>query len=136
MPRTNNTKNTKKAFAASLIKYRDPESEDYVWFWVNPSSGGAISPSFGTRIEAERWYDDIIRVHNETIDLILRAKDGQFYKLKGRINIEEMLIYTKGRHCPFPVFLEDDTITMEMLARTEEEAKERVLKHFDILEWL
>jgi hypothetical protein len=127
---------TKKTIYANLIKYRDPESSDYSWIWVNPSSGSAISPIFSTRIEAERWYDDIIRVHKETINLILRAKDGEFYKLKGRINIEEMLIYTKGKRCPFRVFLEEDTISMEILARSEEEAKERVLKHFDILEWL
>jgi hypothetical protein len=127
---------TKKSFQANLIKYKDPESNDYSWIWVNPSSGGAISPIFSTRIQAERWYDDVIRVHKETIDLILRAKDGEFYKLKGRINIEEMLMYTKGKRCPFPVFLEEDTITMNILARSEEEAKERVLKHFDILEWL
>jgi hypothetical protein len=127
---------TKKSFQANLIKYRDPESEHFVWFWVNSSSGGTISPSFLTRIEAERWYDDIVRIHRETIDLILRAKDGQFYKLKGRINVEEMLIYTKGKRCPFPVFLEEDTISMEILALSEQEAKNKALKYFDILEWL
>lgn len=127
---------TKKSFQANLIKYRDPESSDFVWFWVNPSSGGAISPSFPSRIQAERWYNDIIQVHKETIDLILRAKDGEFYKLKGRINIEEMLIYTKGKRCPFPVFLEEDTISMSILALSEQEAKNTVLKYFDILEWL
>ncbi len=127
---------TKKSFQANLIKYKDPESNDYSWIWVNPSSGGAISPIFSTRIQAERWYDDVIKIHKETIDLILRAKDGEFYKLKGRINIEEMLIYTKGKRCPFPVFLEEDTITMNILARSEEEAKNTVLKYFDILEWL
>lgn len=128
--------NTKRSFNASLIKYRDPESEQYVWFWVNSSSGGTISPSFNSRKDAEKWYDNILRIHFETIDLILRAKDGQFYKLRGRVDVEEMLMYTKNNKCPFRVFLEEDVITVDILARSEQEAKQRLLEYFEILEWL
>lgn len=42
-----------------LIKYRDYQDTDYIYFWINESES-IISPNFNTEDEAEKWLKDII----------------------------------------------------------------------------
>lgn len=43
-----------------LIKYRDPEAADYIWFWVN-SREESCSPVFVSEEEAQKWMDERIK---------------------------------------------------------------------------
>jgi hypothetical protein len=58
----------KKQFKAALIKYRQADMENAVWFWVNPGSGAQLSPKFETQKEAEIWFDSVVSIHNETYE--------------------------------------------------------------------
>lgn len=107
-----------------------------VWFWVNPSSGVSLSPQFNTQEEAEKWFDDVIEIHNETYDLIDRVKNGKFYSVSGKVDIGDLISSKKANECPFTLHLEDDILTAEVLAVSVNDAKERVEEYFEILEWM
>jgi hypothetical protein len=126
----------KKQFKAALIKYRQADMENAVWFWVNPGSGAQLSPKFETQKEAEIWFDSVVSIHNETYDLLDRIKNGKMYTLKGRIDIGDAISSKKANECPFTMHLEDDILSLEVLANSFEHAKERVEEYFEILEWV
>lgn len=126
----------KKQFKAHLIKYRQADMKEPVWFWVNPSSGASLSPQFDTQEEAEKWFDDVIEIHNETYDLIDRVKNGKFYSVSGKVDIGDLISSKKANECPFTLHLEDDILTAEVLAVSVNDAKERVEEYFEILEWM
>ena len=126
----------KKQFKAHLIKYRDPDDHSYLWFWINPNSGTTLSPHFTTQQDAEKWFDDIMVIHNETYDLLDRVKNGKFHIVKGRIDVGDTLSSVKSSLCPFTVHLEDDTIEIEVLATSVLDARKRVEVYFEILEWI
>jgi hypothetical protein len=56
--------------------------------------------------------------------------------VSGRIDIGDTISSKKANDCPFTLHLEDDILTVEVLATSMDEAKERVMEYFEILEWL
>ena len=126
----------KKLFKAHLIKYKDPEAHNYLWFWINPTSGTIISPQFSSQKNAEKWFDDLMIIHNETYDLLDRVKNGMFYTVKGVIDVGDTLSSVRTSECPFTVHIEDDTIEIEVLATSVSDARKRVEGYFEILEWI
>jgi hypothetical protein len=126
----------KKQFKAALIKYRQANMENAVWFWINPGSGAALSPEFETQEEAEVWFEGVVSVHEETYDFLDRIKNGRFYKVKGRIDVGDVISSKKANDCPFTMHLEDDILELEILATSFKHAKERAEEYFEILEWI
>jgi hypothetical protein len=126
----------KKQFKAHLIKYRQAEMKEPVWFWINPSSGATLSPEFKTQPEAEKWFDDVVSIHNETYDLLDRIKNGQFYTVCGKVDIGDVISSKKANDCPFTLHLDGDILIVEVLATSKDNAKERVSEFFEILEWI
>lgn len=126
----------KKQFKAHLIKYRQADMKEAVWFWINPSSGATLSPEFTTQEEAEKWFDDVVEVHNQTYNLLDRIKNGRFYTVVGKVDIGDLISSKKANDCPFTMHLEDDILTLEVLATSFEDAKARVKEYIEILEWL
>lgn len=45
-----------------LIKYRDAQMKDYIWFWVN-SRDEQSSPSFESELQANEWMDEQIKLN-------------------------------------------------------------------------
>lgn len=128
---------TKKThFKASLVKYRQTDMKEPVWFWVNTTTGTTLSPHFESQPEAEKWFDDVISIHAETYDLLDRVMYGKFFKLKAKVDIGDLISSTKVNDCPFDVHLEDDILVIEVLGKDDMDARERVEKYFEILEWL
>ena len=122
-----------KVFKAHLIKYRDPESDDFVWFWINSSTGKKISGDFFNQDEAEIWFRDIMKIHNETNQLIARAQYGKFFKI--RALLEEPYIIKSD--CPFHFQItEDNTLSITTLALDMKDAQKRVREYFEIKEWI
>jgi hypothetical protein len=126
----------KKQFKAALIKYRQTDMEEPVWFWINPSSGTKLSPEFDTQKDAEKWFDSVVDIHNETYDFLDRVKNGKFYTVNGRVDVGDAISSKKANECPFTMHLEDDILSLEVLATSFEHAKERVEEYFEILEWI
>ena len=126
----------KKQFKAALIKYRQTDMKDPVWFWVNPSSGTELSPRFETQQQAEKWFDAVVSIHTETYEFLDRVKNGKFYTVNGRVDIGDTISSKKANECPFTMHLEDDILSLEVLATSFEHAKERVEEYFEILEWI
>lgn len=126
----------KKQFKAHLIKYRGTDGTKTLWFWVNPDSGATISPHFYSQDSAERWFDDILVIHNETCDLLDRVKNGSFHTIKGRVDVGEVISSRSAAECPFTIHLEDDIIEAQVLAVSKADAKKRVEYYFEILEWI
>lgn len=128
---------TKKThFKASLVKYRQADMKDPVWFWINTTTGTTLSPHFETQPQAEKWFDDVVTIHAETYDLLDRVMYGQFHTLKGKVDIGDLVSSTKVNNCPFDIHLEDDILVIEVLGTTIQQARERVEEYFEILEWL
>lgn len=128
---------TKKThFKASLVKYRQTDMKEPIWFWVNTTTGTTLSPHFETQPQAEKWFDDVVSIHAETYDLLDRVMYGQFYKLRGKVDIGDLVSSTKVNDCPFDIHLEDDILVLEVLGTTILDARERVEKYFEILEWI
>jgi hypothetical protein len=125
-----------KKFEAHLIKYRQTDMRDPVWFWINPSSGSTLSPKFATQGEAENWYDRIITTHEESYNLLTRLKNGKFYRVFGRVDLGDVISSKKANECPFTLYLEDDILEVEVLAIDIEDARNRVSEYFEILEWI
>ena len=126
----------KRQFKAHLIKYRQADMQTPIWFWINPGSGVTLSPEFGTQIEAEKWFDDVVSIHNETFDLLDRVKNGKFYIVRGKVDLGDVISSKKANECPFTMHLEDDILSLEVLATTLADARERVEEFFDIIEWV
>lgn len=126
----------KKQFKAHLIKYRPTDGSKTLWFWVNPDSGNTISPYFQSQDSAEKWFDDLLIIHNETYDLIDRVKNGFFYTIKGRVDVGEVISSMSAADCPFTIHLEDDIIEAQVLAVSKADAKKRIENYFEILEWI
>lgn len=126
----------KKQFKAHLIKYRHADMPEAVWFWVNPSSGATLSPQFNTQHEAEKWFDDVVSIHNETYNLLDRVKNGHFYTVRGKVDLGDVISSRKANDCPFTMHLDDDILIIEVLATSLEDARERVEEYFEILEWI
>lgn len=110
--------------------------EQPIWFWVNPSSGSTLSPDFNTQREAEKWFDDVVKIHNETYELMDRIKNGRFYTVKGKIDIGDVISSKKANECPFTLHLDDDILIVEVLATSKADARTRVGEFFEILEWV
>jgi hypothetical protein len=125
----------KKSFVANLIKYRQADMKDPIWFWINPSTGTIISDEFTTSEAAEKWFDDVLYIHNETYDLIERSMKGKFFKVKGKVDVGDVISSKKANECPFTMHLEDDIMEFDLLAKDVEDAKKRVSEFFEILEW-
>lgn len=125
----------KKQFKAHLIKYKTDE-ESALWFWINPNSSTRLSPYFESQKDAEKWFDDVLIIHNETYDLIDRVKNGQFYTIKGRVDVGDVISSIKSDRCPFTIHLDDDIIEVQVLATSREDAQNRVQQYFEILEWI
>lgn len=126
----------KKQFKACLIKYRQPDMKDSIWFWVNPGTGTAISPKFGDQAEAEKWFDDLVEIHTLTYDLLDRTKNGKFYNLKGRVDIGDLISSKKANECTFDLHLEDDILSVKVLGLNIDDARKRVKEYFEIQEWI
>jgi hypothetical protein len=126
----------KKQFKAALIQYKHKSDGKFIWFWINPNSGAELSPRFETRQDAEDWFDTVINIHEETYNFIDRIKNGNFYSVKGRIDIGDAISSKKANDCPFTMHLEDDILELEILATSYTHAKERAEEYFEILEWI
>jgi hypothetical protein len=125
-----------KQFKASLIKYRSADMKDAIWFWVNPTTGSTLSPEFKRQEDAEKWFDDVIKVHQETYNFMERCKSGKFFLIRGKVDVGDVISSKKANDCPFDMHLEDDIMVFEILGLDENDAKARVEEYFEILEWL
>lgn len=125
-----------KQFKAHLIKYRQSDMKEPVWFWINPSTGSTLSPKFETQGEAEDWYDTVITTHEETYNLMVRIKSGRMFTVYGRVDIGDVISSKKANECNFTMNLEDDILQVDILAVDINDARARVEEYFDILEWI
>jgi hypothetical protein len=116
--------------SATLIKYRKKPYDDYSWFWIDAKTGTTLSKHFENQDSAETWFNEMIAIHNETYSLLDRVMNGKFYTVKARVDLS-----TEMPTCPYESKYEDDTMMVTLLARNREEAKIRVSKYYDILEW-
>lgn len=107
-----------------------------VWFWINPNTGSTLSPKFHTQDEAENWYDSVLHTHEETYNLMTRIKKGKFFTVSGKVDIGDVISSKKANECPFTMELEDDILTVEVLAVDVDDAKNRISEYFEILEWI
>lgn len=123
-------------FKASLIKYRQADMKEAIWFWVNPNTGTTLSPEFSTQVDAEKWFDDVLLVHQETYDLMERTKFGKFFTVKGKVDIGDIISSKKAGDCPFDMRIDGDVLSVKVLALDEESARKRVEEYIEILEWL
>jgi hypothetical protein len=130
------TTSKKKQFKAHLIKYRQADMVDPIWFWVNPSTGATLSPEFVSQQEAEQWFDDVVNIHNQTYTLIERVMKGKFYTLRGKVDVGDIISSKKANDCPFEVHLDDDILIIEVLGTSIDDAKTRVEEYYEILEWI
>lgn len=130
--------NTKKKqlFKASLVKYRQENMPEPIWFWVNLNTGTPISPKFASSNEAEIWFDTIVDVHAKTYDLLERVMYGKFYTLKAKIDVGNLVSSRKANECTFDLHLEDDILSVKLLAISIEEARKRVEEYIEILKWI
>jgi hypothetical protein len=126
----------KQQFKASLIKYRQAEMKSPIWFWVNPATGSTLSPEFTKQEDAEKWFDDVIKAHQETYNVLQRCMSGNFFFIRGKVDVGDVISSKKANECPFDMHLEDDIIAFEVLGLDEDDAKARVEEYFEILEWL
>lgn len=110
--------------------------EEPIWFWINPTSGTSLSPEFKTQEEAEKWFDDVVTIHNETYELLDRVKNGKFYTVRGKVDVGDVISSKTANDCPFTLHLEDDILIVEVLATSISDARTRVSKFFEILEWI
>lgn len=124
----------KTKFKAALIKTRI--GDVYTWYWANVYSNSPISPEFFSQKEAEKWFDDIKLIHEETYDLIKRCKYGEFQTVKGRIDLEEFFVSSKLDSCPFTMYFEDDILEIIVLALDKDDAKQRVRKYINHIDWV
>lgn len=109
--------------------------KDPIWFWVNPTTNATLSPQFTTQAEAELWFDRVIELHEQTYDLLDRVKNGKFFMVSGKIDVDKALSGNIG-DCPYEIHLEDDILSVEVLALNLDDAKTKVKKYFEILEWV
>lgn len=123
----------KKTLKAHLIKYREPYLEDYIWFWINPTTGNKISGDFLTQEDAEEWFREMVAIYDESVSLIKRAKDGSFYDLVGYLEDENVKI---NKNCPFEHDIDGTLITVKVLGFDINDAKHRVETFYDIREWI
>jgi hypothetical protein len=65
-----------------------------------------------------------------------RIKNGKFYIVKGKVDLGDVISSKKANECPFTMHLEDDILSIEVLATTLADARERVEEFFEILEWV
>jgi len=122
-----------KYFKAHLIRYRDPDSEDYIWFWIHPSTGRKISGDFLNQEDAEIWFKEVMEIHTQTNDLIARTRYGKFFKLKAVLDEP----YILKPNCPFYFTVEDgNLLSIRILALDIKEAQARTREHFKVKEWI
>jgi hypothetical protein len=124
----------KTSFKAALIKVKLGESN--IWFWKSTTSNAQISPEFFSQKDAEKWFDDVMLVHEETYDLIDRSKHGEFYTVRGFVSLEELFINYKVSECPYMMYMNDEVLEVIVLALSEEDAKRRVEKYIDNIQWI
>lgn len=123
----------KRTLKAHLIKYREPQLEDFIWFWINPTTGNKISGDFFTQEEAEEWFREMVSIYDESVTLIKRAKSGSFFRLVG---VLEDANVTKNQNCPFEHTIEGMLIGIKVLGLDLNDAKHRVETFYDIREWI
>ena len=61
---------------------------------------------------------------------------GKFYNLKGRIDVGDLFSSVKTDSCPFDLHLEDDILSIKVLALNVTDARKRASEYFEILEWI
>lgn len=128
----------KKTLKAHLIKYREPYLEDYIWFWINPTTGNKISGDFLTQEDAEEWFREMVAIYDESVSLIKRTKDGQFFELEGYLEDQKVTI---NKNCPFKHSIRsletgETVIHVKVLGMNENDAKHRVETFYDVREWI
>ena len=126
----------KQQIKANLIKYREAQMKDPIWFWTDTRSGAIMSPKFGSQDEAEKWFDTVVNVHNAASEILDRVKNGKFYNLKGRIDVGDLISSKKANECDFDLHLEDDILQVRVLAVSIADARKRIQEYFEILEWI
>lgn len=128
----------KKTLKAHLIRYREPQLEDYIWFWINPNTGNKISGDFFTQEEAEEWFREMVSIYDESVTLIKRTKDGQFFLLEGYLEVKNTQV---NKNCPFKHVITklesgEEVISVNVLGLDLNDAKHRVEMFYDIREWI
>lgn len=124
----------KTKFQAALIKVKIGKS--YVWYWANPNTQSQISPEFFTQDAAEKWFDDIMYIHEETYDLIERSKKGEFYTVRGLVDMDKLFMNRKIEECPYLMYMTEEILEIIVLALNENDAKRRVENYIDDIQWI
>jgi hypothetical protein len=109
-----------------------------VWFWVNAEGRGKpLSPRFETEDDAESWYEETVNIYKETERVLKRTATGKIHTLIWTIDFTKYLSAPK-KHCPFETFLLADGQTIEgkILGEDVQDARNRVLEYFDVIDWL
>lgn len=106
-----------------------------VWYWAHEKKGKPFSPIFKRQREAQDWIDNFISVHQEMTDLIHRAKNGKFYKIKAIIDNDTVEDHD---YPPFKITINanDNTIGAKILANSLEEARSMFSQYYDVLDWI
>lgn len=125
-------KDNKRYFTAHLIRYRDEELQDFVWFWINPKTGAKISGDFLTQEDAEFWWKEMMYIHTESMNLVQRVKDGNFYHLKAELADDKIHV---NPDCPFRSYIQDNVLHVTVLGLNLRDAKQRVEQYYSIKRW-
>lgn len=125
-----------KQILAHLVKHKQADISLPVWYWINPMTGVKISPTFPTKDDADKWFDDLVAVHNDTYDLLNRSKEGKIFKIKAVIDNSGIISSTKTKKCPFAYEITGDVLSVSVLGTDLGDARTRLEEFFDIVDWL
>ena len=89
-----------------------------------------------TAKDVEKWFDDVKMAHEETYDLIDRTKHGEFFTVRGIVDLEDLFMNHRISDCPYMMYMYDDIIEFIVLALNEDDAKRRVEKYIDNIYWV
>ncbi len=125
-----------KQILAHLVRHNKANATLPVWYWINPMTGVKISPEFGLKDEADKWFNDLVDVHNDTYDLLNRMKQGKIFNLRAVVDATEVISSINAKKCPFKHQIKGDVLYIHLLGADLADARTRVEEYFDIIEWL
>lgn len=125
-----------KQILAHLVKHNKANNPVPVWYWINPMTGVKISPEFRLKDDADKWFDDLVSVHNDTYDLLNRTKQGKIFNLRAVVDVTGVISSTNTKKCPFKHEIKGDVLYIDVLGADLADARTRVEEFFDVGEWL
>jgi hypothetical protein len=125
-----------KQIIAHLIKHGRLDGVVHVCYWVNLTTGNKLSPTFASVDDANKWFNDVIDVYNDTCELLIRTKEGKIFNVKAVIDNTNIISSTKAKKCPFTHEIVGDILTASVLGTDLADARTRLEEFFVIVDWL